>query len=319
MMTGPLQPGLTITQAQDVLSKLQSAAPPATAEKIAMVLDLMQSLSDENAYLSTLILEQMPGQAAHTPAPPVPSQNVAHTQLDDSPTDENAGMPAPFLAGMTDALRPPLIAIRGRAELVQSGLLGQITTDQDQWLQAIHENTNRAFAVLDAIQELLALQAGQIRLDWVSFISTDLLKEAWERVRDRARRHRHDIIIQAPDVVPLAHGDFYQSLLVLTDLLDNAIRYTPDGGQIRLSVDSLGTHALFSVADNGIGLTLDDLQHVGEPFWRGDHHRLVRQHAGTGLRLYLAKQILALQGGELIFSGEPEIGSTFSFTLSTPE
>lgn len=317
MMTRPLQPGLTLAQAQDVLSKLQSVAPSATAHQLALVLELMHSLSDENAYLNTLILEQMPVQAAHFPAE---SPGAApETGGEDALPQHDANVPAQFLAGMTDALRPPLIAIRGRAELVQGGLLGQITADQDQWLQAIHENTNRAFAVLDAIQELMALQAGQVRLDWVSFISTDLLKEAWERVRDRARQHRHDIIIQAPDAVPLAHGDFYQSLLVLTDLLDNAIRYTPDGGQIRLSVDSLGTHVLFSVADNGIGLTPEDTQHVGEPFWRGDHHRMVRQHPGTGLRLYLANQILALQGGELIFSGEPDVGSTFSFTLHTPE
>ncbi|MCB9450313.1 MAG: HAMP domain-containing histidine kinase [Anaerolineaceae bacterium] len=320
-MTMPLQPALTFSQAQEVLNKLQSAAPPATAEKLAQVLSLMQSLSEENAYLNTLILEQIPGEDSPPPTPasqpPVPEYSAEFPPGESEITDNDA--PAGFLSGVTDALRPPLIAIRGRAELVQDGLLGQITPEQDQWLQAIRENTNRAFAMLDAIEELIALQAGQVRLDWVSFISTDLLKEAWERVRDMAREHHHDIIIQAPDVVPLAHGDFYQSLLVLTDLLDNAIRYTPDGGQIRLSVDSLGTHVLFSVADNGIGLTLEDLKHVSEPFWRGDHHRMVRQHTGTGLRLYLAKQILALQSGELIFSGEPDLGSTFSFTLCTPE
>jgi signal transduction histidine kinase len=186
-------------------------------------------------------------------------------------------------------------------------------------LQAIQENTNRAFSVLDAIQEMIAIQKGEIRLDPVNFISTDLLSEGWERIRDKARFYNHEITIQAPDVVPLARGDFYQSLLVLTDMLDNALRYTPTGGQIRLSVDSLGTHALFSVADTGIGLTPDDLNHIGQPFWRGDHHRMVRQHPGTGLRLYLAKQILALQEGELIFSGEPGLGSTFSFTLRTPD
>jgi len=80
----------------------------------------------------------------------------------------------------------------------------------------------------------------------------------------------------------------------------------------------LGTHVLFSVADTGIGLSEDDLEHVGKPFWRGEHQRLVRQHAGTGLRLFLAQRILALQQGELIFSGESDFGSTFSFTLMIP-
>jgi two-component system sensor histidine kinase/response regulator len=86
-----------------------------------------------------------------------------------------------------------------------------------------------------------------------------------------------------------------------------------------MSVDNLGTHVLFSVADNGIGLTPEDIEKIGRPFWRGNHQRLVRAHAGTGLHLYLAKQILALQDGELIYSGEPGVGSTFSFTLRTPD
>jgi signal transduction histidine kinase len=138
-------------------------------------------------------------------------------------------------------------------------------------------------------------------------------------VRDRVRQYKHDITIQAPDIVPLVRGDFYQTLIVLSDLLDNAMRYTPPGGQIRMSVDNLGSHALFSVVDNGIGLEPDDLEQVGKPFWRGTKHRLVRQHNGTGLRLFLAKQMLALQDGELIFSGEPGQGSTFSFTLPLPD
>jgi signal transduction histidine kinase len=58
------------------------------------------------------------------------------------------------------------------------------------------------------------------------------------------------------------------------------------------------------------------MQHIGQPFWRGDYHPLVRQHNGTGLSLFLIKQMLALQGGEFIFSGEPDLGSTFSFTLT---
>jgi signal transduction histidine kinase len=97
------------------------------------------------------------------------------------------------------------------------------------------------------------------------------------------------------------------------------VRYTSEGGHIRLSVDSLGPYVLFNVADNGIGLRQEDMDNIGQPFWRGDFHPLVRQHVtGTGLSLFLARQILALQGGELIFSGEQAVGSTFSFTLNSP-
>ncbi|MBI5667281.1 MAG: HAMP domain-containing histidine kinase [Chloroflexi bacterium] len=315
------QPTLSLTQALAAIADLQEALPPPMAEQLANVSAVLQSLSAENAYLNTLLLEDKPLPRPAAPEPPPAARPPVKTLtglLRESAADPNAPLTELF-AGVNDALRPPLIAIRGRADLVRAGLLGQITSEQDLWLQAIEENTSRAFAVLDALQELIALQRGQVRMEMMNFISTDLLKEAWERIRDKVRPYGHEVTLVAPEVVPLAQGDFYHALMVMTDLLDNAIRYTPPNGQIRMSVDNLGTHVLFSVTDNGVGLTADDLKNVGRPFWRGDHNRLVRQHPGTGLRLYIAKQLLALQGGELIFSGEPGLGSTFSFALRTPD
>jgi len=332
---------INLDQALEILNRLEAAAPGNTAAKLAQVTALLKELADENTYLNSLVLDSMPSMAE--PLQPVP-RPVSSVPLDDyadyvdlmgadpypeNPYDDETGLAVsedlppiealPLFNGLSDAMRPPLVAIRGRAELVQGGLLGQITPEQDTWLESIQENTRRAFAVLDAVQEMIAIQTGKIRIEPVNFLSTDLLSEAWEHTRDQAKLLGHNVTIQAPDLVPLAHGDFYQSLIILTHLLDNAMRYTPPGGQIKLSVDNLGTHVLLSVADNGIGLKPDDMEQIGKPFWRGSHHKLVRAHAGTGLHLYLAKQILALQDGELIFTGETGTGSTFSFTLPIPE
>ncbi len=341
-----MEPRIDIDQAIDILYRLEAAAPANTAAKLAQVTALLKQMADENNYLNSLVLDNVP--ALSEPMHPEP-RAASDVPLDDytdyinlmqaepyeeSPFDDelsdgtaeggsSSGANSYFidvpLKGLDDALRPPLVAIRGRAELVQDGFLGQITPEQDTWLEAILENTNRAFAVLDAIQEMIAIQTEKVRIRPVNFLSTDLLTEVWERTRDHAKQLGHTVTIQAPDIVPLACGDFYQSLIILTDMVDNAMRYTPTGGQIRLSVDNLGTHVLLSVADNGIGLTPDDIEHIAIPFWRGSHHKLVRAHPGTGLRLYLAKQILAMQNGELIFTGDPETGSTFSFTLPMPE
>jgi signal transduction histidine kinase len=307
----------SLSQALEALSDLQGISPPYAAHQLGQIGSLLQSLADENAYLNTLLAEGMPSSPAVEDLTRNTTKTVTALLAEQASIEKDS--PLNLLMGVNDILRPPLIAIRGRAELVQAGMLGRLSPEQQQWMQAIQDNTNRSFAVLDSLQQVIALQNGQAHIEWSNFISTDLLNEAYERIRDKARAHQHEVTIHTPEAVPVTSGDFYQSLIILSDLLDNAVRYTPEGGQIRLSVDNLGTHVLFSVADNGIGLTEDDLAHLGQPFWRAQHQKLVRQHPGTGLRLYLARHMLALQQGELIFSGAPGVGSTFSFTLLVPE
>ncbi len=300
MSTTPAKP--TAREALDMLSKLEQAAPTATARRLRQIQRLIQDLSAENEYFNTLVTENTTMLEPEQPQPQIiPDSNLLM-----------------LLAGMNDGMRAPLVAIRGRAELIQAGFLGQITDEQNVWLNAIEENTTRAFALLDTVQQIVDLQSGKTHLEPANFVPTELLEEARDRVIDAATTRQHEISIHVPETVPLAYGDFYNALIILTDILDNAIYYTPPGGSIRLSVDNLGTHALFSVVDNGIGLTAEDTSSIGQPFWRGSN-RLVRQHPGNGLRLFLAQQVLTLQESELIFSGEPGLGSTFSFILPIPK
>jgi signal transduction histidine kinase len=304
----------SVPAALELLHRLSSAAPPATSAKLEQVAALIEDLSAEAAYFNTQVFDNA-AILNHRPEPIVvtPAATESVAVPDQSLTDDSTAFD--MLVGVNDALRAPLVAIHGRAELLSAGILGQITEEQAQWLTAIHENAQRAFRLLDSLQQLIAIQRGEVQVDWSFFIATDLLEEAHSRVLNRASARGHELVLVVPESVPMVRGDFYQSLVILTDLLDNAIRYTPQGGTIRLSVDSLGTHVLFSVADNGIGLRPEDMDSVGKPFWRGEHHPLVRQYPGAGLSLFLAQRMLALQGGELIFTGEPEVGSTFSMML----
>lgn len=311
----------SVPAAIELLKRLRNAAPQATADRLEQVEALIQSLSAEAAFLNARVmddvtlLEAEPAPPAEiAPEPPPAPQPVI--MPDRQISDESTAFD--MLVGINDALRAPLVAVRGRAELLHAGTIGQISDEQAQWLNAIHENTERAFRFLDSMQQLIAMQRDEVQIDWSDFIATDLLEEAYNRTHQRAAARGHALSLNVPDVVPVAQGDFYRSLVVLTDLLDNAIRYTPQNGEIRLSVDSLGSHVLFSVADNGIGLRPEDMADVGKPFWRGEYHPLVRQHPGTGLSLFLARRVLALQHGDLIFSGESGVGGTFSFTLLSP-
>ncbi len=298
--------GLTAAQALALLDRLRQAAPPATAGRLAAVAALIDSLTQENAYLNALVGED----TALLAAPPSAADN-------DVP-GEGGIAPLDLLAGVSNALRAPLAALHEHAELAQGELSDEIGAEQGQWLAAARSYSERSLRLLDTVEQLVALEQGRVQFDAANIVTSDVLKEAQSRCASLIAARRHRLTLAVPPVVPLACGDYYQTLVALVDLLDNAARYTPEGGSIRLAVDSLGTHVLFSVVDSGIGLSADDLAQVGRPFWRGDRHPLVRLHPGAGLRLYLAKQTLARQAGELIFSGEPGRGSTFSFTLPAP-
>lgn len=216
---------------------------------------------------------------------------------------------------MQQTLRPTIMLVREHAERLYMGKMGSMTTEQIAAVRLIRDHVDSAVSLLDSAELVMALQQNRFRVEISTFACTDLLRRARDMMQAGARAREQRIAIYPPDRPLYAHADFDASVAILIDLLDNAIRYTHKGGAIRLTIDDLGTHVVINVADNGIGLTENDTANVGKPFWRAAHQPLVRDNPGSGLRLYLAERILALQGGELIFSGESNVGSTFSFTL----
>ncbi len=206
---------LQLSTALEILARLKTAAPPATAARLGQVAALMQALAQENAFLNaqvqeypTLLTETLQAPAAPEPAPPADDETLTPSPA-EAPTvpvqdDISESMAVQLMTGMNDALRAPLIAIRGRAELIEAGMLGQITGEQIAWLKAIQENTDRSFRMLDAIQRLIAIQKGEVRIELSNFIASELLQEAHARIQDRAQAHQHTLSVQVPE--SRAHG-----------------------------------------------------------------------------------------------------------------
>jgi signal transduction histidine kinase len=234
---------------------------------------------------------------------------------------EDNGVPdaEQLLARLNEVLKPSLLVLRGQAESLYEGKLGKLSGNQTDGLKLMLTNADSALALLDSLELVNQLRHGTLTLQPSEFDPMQLLFTARQVVQRRANERDHQISIQEDDALPMVTADFERTLIILIDILDNAIRYTANDGAIRLSADTMGTHVLFTVADTGIGFTPEEGEQIGESFWRALDQPLVRHHPGTGLRLFLAKRILALQGGELFFSGEPSLGSSFSFTLPAAE
>ena len=134
-------------------------------------------------------------------------------------------------------------------------------------------------------------------------------------------RH-HTLAIELPIDLPPALADRDRLLQILSNLISNAYKYTPEGGNIRIAAERLAgpeapaEYLLMSISDSGIGMSSQELAHVGEKFFRASHD-LVRAQPGSGLGVSIVQQLIALHGGQLTIKSEPDQGSTFSFTLPT--
>ncbi|MCC6616936.1 MAG: HAMP domain-containing histidine kinase [Anaerolineae bacterium] len=365
---------LTVDGALEILARFQSAAPPAAAEKLTGVMELLRTLdanqakepepsADKPQSVTDLLAELVGEAGSSTSTQDLGMTSDDYFDEDASPTDllnqvlnpdaeveraeanlkwpkrggadlwaadveRGTGMhPAvvaadaggtPYLnliTTMQKQLQGTLAAIRGHADRLYSGGTGHLMPGQSEAMRSIREHVDGALSLIDAMQRIEALQTGRYAIQLNTFDSAELIRRARDLMKAAARAHGHHINFEAPENPIRARADFDQSLAILVDLIDNAIRYTPEADSIGITLDNLGSHVLISVVDTGIGLSQADLTHVGTPFWRALHQPVVQENPGSGLRLHLAQQILHLQDGELIFSGELNKGSTFSFTL----
>jgi signal transduction histidine kinase len=120
--------------------------------------------------------------------------------------------------------------------------------------------------------------------------------------------------LRVPDDLPTVHADYERTRTVLENLISNAIKYSPEGGTIRIAGRANGDHAIVSVADQGIGIALEEQERVFQRFYRVDN-RLRREAQGAGLGLFLSKAIVEAQGGRMWVDSQPGRGARFSFTL----
>ncbi|MEP7294410.1 MAG: HAMP domain-containing sensor histidine kinase [Chloroflexota bacterium] len=290
-------------QALRALGQLKAAAPPATSARLGEIMTFLNQLEAENSALGRV-------EPDNTALRQLEVENAALKQQLDAFAANS------LMSQVPDTLRPSMKVVYGHAEALIQGKFGAITTEQVESVRLIKEHAASALTLLESLEAISKLRQGQLQLESREFSGLELLANVWKRHAADAEPREHQINIKADDPLPNVRGDYKHVQAILSDLVDNAIRYTPFGGIIRVTAETLGTHVLFTVSDNGIGLSDDDTTQIGKPFWRAARQPLVRQHPGTGLRLYIARQVLQMHGSDLILSGEPGVGSSFSFLLA---
>jgi signal transduction histidine kinase len=222
-------------------------------------------------------------------------------------------MRAALVASVSHELRSPLTSITGYTDtLLHHGPWDESL--QREFLEAVAGSSARLTALVDNLLDAATLEAGALRL----------LREPVrvERIAERVLAQRRllagacTLHLDSRPGLPLADADPLRIEQVIANLVDNAIKYSPTGGAIRVRVDaSTRDELVVSVADQGQGIAPDHVQHLFERFYRVDVGE--RRVKGAGLGLYICKSLVESHGGRIWVDSEPERGSTFAFTLRT--
>ena len=219
-----------------------------------------------------------------------------------------------MIANISHDLRGPLTSIRGNLETV---LLKEQSLDREErqaLLTISLKNVSSFQKLVEDLFELAKLETRQAEPTREPFQLTELAQDVVLKLKRQAEEAGIELSVVRPGDVRPVNADIGMIERVLTNLLENALRFTPAGGSVCVSVDQVDGQVRARVTDTGSGIGVEDLPHVFERFYRADKARN-RSIPGTGLGLAIAKQIVELHGGNIGVESTPGSGSTFTFTL----
>jgi signal transduction histidine kinase len=217
-----------------------------------------------------------------------------------------------FVSVISHELKTPVSLIKGYA--------GTLRRKDARWdektlresLAVIEEESDRLNELIDNLLDASRLQAGALPLSMGDVLLDDLSRRTVHKFRSQV--HEHQFVVDFAPAFPPVRGDEARLAQVLTNLLTNAIKYSPDGGTIRVSGRVLPDAVVITVSDQGIGIAPAEQTRVFGAFYRVDDAP-TRRTQGTGLGLYLAKAVVDAHSGHIWVESEPGRGAAFSFTL----
>jgi len=221
-----------------------------------------------------------------------------------------------FVSIVSHELRTPMTAMKGHVSLMQREVVGPITAEQRSSLEVIRNNIDRLSRLVDDLLDISRIETGRVRLSLEPVSLDEAVSDVTHTLSARLRERGHDLEMRVPGGLPRVRVDGSRLTQILTNLIGNAIEYTPTGGKISVSARADDLFAVVEVSDTGVGIPPEEQERVFENFFRGDNP-VVRDAKGTGLGLPIVQSLVEMHGGRIWLQsdGVPGHGTTFSFTL----
>jgi PAS domain S-box-containing protein len=221
-----------------------------------------------------------------------------------------------FLANMSHELRTPLNSILGFSETLLEGVHGPISEKQTQSLQFIHTSGQHLLGLITDILDLSKIESGAFELHRDIIPVNAICEASLIFIKQLAYKKSITVDYSTTPADPILFADARRLKQVLVNLLNNAVKFTPEGGWVKLEVEENleAGEMRFHISDSGIGISPDNLQKLFHPFVQLDSS-LSRQYEGTGLGLAMVKKLVEMHGGSVGVESEPGRGSSFHFTI----
>ncbi|RLC91628.1 MAG: hypothetical protein DRI77_13630 [Chloroflexi bacterium] len=223
-----------------------------------------------------------------------------------------------FVSFVAHELRTPMTSIRGYAEMLLKGMFGELAAQQEQFVQTICSNIKRMQVQVSDLQDVSRIESGYLALEMQPMALQDALAEALQSTQGQVKARSQQLMLEVPGDLPLVYADSARLTQILINLLSNAYKYTPEGGDINVRAWSQDGYVSCVVSDTGIGMSPEDLEKLFTKFFRSENPA-VRDMPGTGLGLCITKSLVELQGGEIKVESQLGKGTTFTFTIPVAE
>jgi len=216
-----------------------------------------------------------------------------------------------FISNISHELRTPLAGLKALVDTLRGGAIKERSAAK-RFLKRMDIEVDTLTQMVEELLELSRIESGQAPLRLAPTSVAELVIPPVDRLRPQAERAGLEITVLLPPELPPVVADLDRARLVLTNLVHNAVKFTPPGGRITVAAEPAGDEVILSVQDTGVGIPADDLPRIFERFYKADR---ARSGGGTGLGLAIAKHIVQGHGGRIWAESAEGQGSTFHFTL----
>ncbi|HYW05576.1 MAG TPA: sensor histidine kinase, partial [Longimicrobium sp.] len=319
-----------------LLKRLPAAAPPVTPALVERIADALAGLAPDESgaeirrqngeLLRALAALEQRGQEMDRLNAELAETNrgvlALHAELRERAEREQAAREAAeaatrardaALAIVSHDLRNPVGAVlTGTAFLLDTLPPDAEGTGVARQISVIHRAAGRASRMLDDLMDVTRIEAGQLAVYPERVEVGSLLAEALEMVRVPAAEAGLELRVEDPGKLPPVMADRDRILQLFSNLAGNAVKFTPRGGRVTLGAAAAGSCVSFSVADSGVGMTGEQVEHAFDRFWQAGQG----DRRGVGLGLSIARGIVAAHAGTLTVESSPGAGSVFRFTLA---